>query len=86
MKDVHGGDEKWQDKHLPADAKVLFKDQVVPRLRLLLGSLEPWASLTLEHVQTVLDSVFMPGKYKAAKKEVFFNLVRRPTVPIAQLL
>lgn len=76
MKEVRGGDEKWQDKHLPTDAKVLFKDQVVPRLRQLLGTLEPWACLTPEHVQEALDDVFEPGKYKAAKNEVFFNLVR----------
>ena len=75
MKEARGGDEKWQEKHLPADAKVLFKDEVIPRLRHLLGTLEPWTPLTPAHVKTVLDSVFGPGKYKPAKNEVFFNLV-----------
>ena len=76
MKAARGGDEKWQDKHLPAEAKELFKDQVIPRLRQVLGTLEPWTSLTLEHVQTALDSVFKRGTYTAVKNEVFYNLVR----------
>jgi hypothetical protein len=76
MKAARGGDEKWQEKHLPADAKIIFKDEVIPRLRYLLGTLEPWTPLTPEHVQTVIDTVFVPERYKAAKDEVFFNLVR----------
>ena len=76
MKEVRGGDEKWQDKHLPADAKVRFKEEVVPRIRQLLGSLDPWEPLTPEHVQKVLDDVFGEGKYQATRNEVFFNLVR----------
>jgi len=76
MKDIRSGDEKWQEKHLPADAKTLFKDQVIPRLRQLLGALDPWANLTLDHVQKILDSVFGIDKYKAVKNEVFFGLVR----------
>src|ERR1700759_1648502 len=82
MKDVRGGDDKWQEKHLPADAKARFKEDVVPRVRQLLGSLDPWAALTPAHVQTVLDLVFGEGKYQAAKNEVFFNLVCRLACPV----
>jgi hypothetical protein len=83
MKEARGGDEKWQEKHLPADAKARFKDEVIPRVRRLLGSLEPWTLLTPEHVQEVLDDVFGEGTYQAARNEVFYNLVRHlaPSLP-----
>lgn len=77
MKEKRGGDDKWQDKHLPTDAKGPFRDEVVPRIRQLLGSLEPWTVLTPGHVQASLDNVFGHGTHTAAKDEVFFNLVRQ---------
>jgi hypothetical protein len=77
MKEARGGAEKWQERHLPSDAKSQFKDDVVPRVRQLIGSLDPWVQLTPEHVQKVLNHVYGDGKYQASKNDVFFNLVCR---------
>ncbi|KAM6491496.1 hypothetical protein JOM56_013065 [Amanita muscaria] len=76
MKEVRGGDEKWQEKHLPNGTRSLFKDEVIPRTRQLLGTLEPWTLLTPELVQPILDEVFGKGMYMAARNEVFFNLAK----------
>lgn len=85
MKESRGGDDKWQEKHLPPEAKARFKEEVVPHIRLLLGSLEPWDLLTPEHVQKVLDLVYGVGTYQATKTDPFFNLVCRLPAPVPVL-
>ncbi|KAM6491427.1 hypothetical protein JOM56_013201 [Amanita muscaria] len=74
MKEARGGDDRWKEKHLPEDSKQLFKEEVLPRIRQLLGALEPWAILTHGHVQNVLDQVFGEGKYSAVNDKVFYGL------------
>ncbi|KAM6488993.1 hypothetical protein JOM56_015546 [Amanita muscaria] len=76
MKEARGGDERWKEKHLPEDSKQLFKEEVLPRIRQLLGALEPWAILTHGHVQNVLDQVFGEGKYSAVNDKVFYGLAK----------
>ncbi|KIL54640.1 hypothetical protein M378DRAFT_18705 [Amanita muscaria Koide BX008] len=56
--------------------KTMKEDEVIPRTRQLLGTLEPWTLLTPELVQPILDEVFGKRMYTAARNEVFFNLAK----------
>lgn len=74
LKEARGGDDNWALKHLPEQARIPYTNIVVPLARKKAGSLDPWESLTVEHIQDIVDHVF--GKqYKVTRDGVWYGLV-----------
>ena len=75
LKEVCGGDDKWALKHLPEEACARYTNEVVPLVRKKAGSLNPWETFTVEHVQSVINEVFGKGVYKVKSDGVWYGLV-----------
>ncbi|KAK2466528.1 hypothetical protein APHAL10511_001390 [Amanita phalloides] len=74
LKEAHGGDDKWVLKHLLDEAHVQYTNKVVPLVCKKAGSLNPWESFTVEHVQSVVNEVFGKGTYKVKSDRVWYGL------------
>ncbi|KAJ6623230.1 hypothetical protein B0H10DRAFT_2187142 [Mycena sp. CBHHK59/15] len=59
-KELRGNASKWTLEHLPRGTAGLFTSDVVPLARQLLGSLEPWAKLSVAQIQDIVNLVFPP--------------------------
>ncbi|KAJ6626486.1 hypothetical protein B0H10DRAFT_2185729 [Mycena sp. CBHHK59/15] len=59
-KELRGNASKWTLEHLPHATAALFTSDVVPLARQLLGSLEPWAKLSVAQIQDIVNLVFPP--------------------------
>ena len=82
LKEARGGDKNWTHKHLPdyMNNEAIFKRKVIPRALKKMGSLKPWALLTIKIVQDIVDEVFVEKKgetdYIVAADNVWYRLVR----------
>lgn len=76
-KELRGGANKWQLKHLPEGADSdAFTLLVTPLAKIKAGTLDPWASLTTMHIQDIVDDVYGPGRFKVEDDDVWCGLVR----------
>jgi hypothetical protein len=81
LKEAHRGDKNWTRKHLPGymNNEAIFKKKVIPRALKKMGSLEPWAPLTIKIVQDIVDEVFIEKKgeadYIMATDNIWYRLV-----------
>lgn len=80
MKEACRGTKNWKHVHLPnhAATEVPFKDVVVPQAHKKAGALNPWAALTVEDLQTIVDEVFKGKGYKVAEDNIWYQLVCCP--------
>ncbi|KAG6818584.1 hypothetical protein H0H92_002606, partial [Tricholoma furcatifolium] len=74
--DIRGGTKKWNLYHLPQGTSDAFSDQVVPLVKAKVGTLEPWANLTIEDIQAIIDMVYGAGVHIVEAGDVWSTLVR----------
>lgn len=72
---LKNGAKNWVLEHLPQEAQTKFTNAVVPRTWKKLGSLEPWANLSVDHVREIVDEVFGEGTHKVERKGPWMGLV-----------
>jgi hypothetical protein len=82
-RDLRGGEKKWQLKHLPDTVNTAkpFRDDLTPLAIAKAGTLLPWASLTVEQVQELVDLVFGVGQYKVDQATAWCGLVSLLSAP-----
>ncbi|KAF7364483.1 hypothetical protein MVEN_00316600 [Mycena venus] len=74
-KALRGGSAKWNRGHLPDDTAAEFNDEVVPLAYELVGTLPPWARMTVKHVQGLVDRVYGEGEHVVTNDGPWFGLV-----------
>lgn len=58
-KELRGGSNKWQLKHLPEGADPdAFTSMVAPLAKIKAGTLDPWANLSVPQIQGIVDDVY----------------------------
>ncbi|KAG6807050.1 hypothetical protein H0H92_008994, partial [Tricholoma furcatifolium] len=72
--DLRGGSKKWNLNHIPADAKDVFSDKVVPLVKAKVGTMEPWASIDLKGLQKIVDDVFGDEGYELSAGDAWTGL------------
>ncbi|KAF8872811.1 hypothetical protein BD779DRAFT_1679516 [Infundibulicybe gibba] len=75
QKQVRDGAKKWTLTHLPANTSYLFTSALTPLAREAAGCLEPWATLSVDDVQSLVDRVFKVGTFSVVKGEVWYGLL-----------
>ncbi|KAJ7631553.1 hypothetical protein DFH06DRAFT_1303634 [Mycena polygramma] len=74
-KEVRGGTAKWTLQHLPPGTSAEFTDEVVPLARELVGTLNPWAGLTIKQIQDIVDIVYGAGVHKVTAESTWVGLL-----------
>ncbi|KAJ6600852.1 hypothetical protein B0H10DRAFT_2441025 [Mycena sp. CBHHK59/15] len=67
-KEQRGNARKWTLEHLPRGTAAEFTTHVVPLARELLGTMEPWASLTVPQIQGIVNRVYKQGKVEGEEE------------------
>ncbi|KAG6806524.1 hypothetical protein H0H92_011025, partial [Tricholoma furcatifolium] len=73
--DIRGGTKKWNLYHLPQGTSDAFSDQVVPLAKAKVGALAPWANLTIEDIQAIVDMVYGSGVHVVEAGDVWSTLI-----------
>ncbi|KAK7681441.1 hypothetical protein QCA50_015533 [Cerrena zonata] len=66
---------KVRNSDIPEDMREQWARLVVPLARELAGTLQPWASLDVSHVQSVIDRVYPQSGYIVRKGDVLYTLL-----------
>lgn len=75
-KDQCGGAKKWTLSHLPPGTASQFTDSLVPLAKVKAGTSEkPWAGLSVEEVQSLVDATYGAENYIVRKDDVWYDLV-----------
>ncbi|KAJ6620529.1 hypothetical protein B0H10DRAFT_2188539 [Mycena sp. CBHHK59/15] len=74
-KEQRNNAKKWSLPHLPRNTASQFTEEVIPLARELLGTLPPWAVLTVKQVQEIVDKVYGAGKHIVLFDGPWFGLV-----------
>ena len=75
-RELRDGADKWTLKHLPPGTAARYTNEVVPLLKEIMGTKEPWKVVTVSEVQEAVDRVFGKGQYPVAYKSAWYGLVR----------
>ncbi|KAF8875364.1 hypothetical protein BD779DRAFT_1678266 [Infundibulicybe gibba] len=75
QKQVRDGAKKWTLTHLPPNTSYLFTSALTPLTREAAGCLEPWATLSVDDVQSLVNRVFKVGTFSVVKGEVWYGLL-----------
>jgi hypothetical protein len=82
-KQLRGGANKWQLKHLPEGADPdAFTSMVTPLAKIKAGTLEPWASLSVVQIQEIVEDVYGPGRFTVEDEDMWCGLVRVSSPPL----
>ncbi|KAG6823247.1 hypothetical protein H0H92_010874, partial [Tricholoma furcatifolium] len=73
--ELRGGSKKWNENHLPAGAKERFKSEVVPMAKERTGILPPWANLSSDDLQDIVDEVYGSGTYTVEAGDAWHGLI-----------
>ena len=65
---LKNGAKNWLLEHLPEEARTQFMNAVIPHTWKKLGTLEPWANLTIDHVKEIVDEELEKGLTKSNEK------------------
>ncbi|KAJ6631377.1 hypothetical protein B0H10DRAFT_1938273 [Mycena sp. CBHHK59/15] len=74
---LHNGAAKWTLRDLPHGTSTEFTEEVVPLARELVGTLHPWAGLTVKQIQEIIDRVYGAGKHLVTADSAWVGLVHR---------
>ncbi|KAG6821943.1 hypothetical protein H0H92_015976, partial [Tricholoma furcatifolium] len=74
-KEARGGKAKWGLEHLPAGTSKKFTDEVAPLAMQKAGTLAPWAHLSTEQIQAIVDRVYGPDEYEVEFGDVWTDLI-----------
>ncbi|CAK5280855.1 unnamed protein product [Mycena citricolor] len=69
-----GGGKKWTPDDLPAGVATRFKSVFQAFIRAFTGTLEPWASPTVQEVQEAVNTIYGAGLYRVEEDNVWYVL------------
>ncbi|KAG6825657.1 hypothetical protein H0H92_002926 [Tricholoma furcatifolium] len=72
--ELRGGSKKWNENHLPAGAKEHFKSEVGLMAKERTGILSPWANLSSDDLQDIVDEVYWSGTYTVEMGDAWHGL------------
>ncbi|KAG6835350.1 hypothetical protein H0H93_002301 [Arthromyces matolae] len=72
---ARGGATKWNLAHLPPGTSQLFTDKIAPLARIKAGRKEPWAGLSRDEVQEIVDEVLGKDEYEVKDGDVWSDLI-----------
>ena len=61
---------------LPSGTRDIFTNALIPLLKIKAGTLEPWAGISSEHVQELVNTVFPEANHVVVDNDVWCGLVR----------
>ncbi|KAI0054851.1 hypothetical protein BV25DRAFT_1922312 [Artomyces pyxidatus] len=70
-----GRSVKWNTKDIPANLQDRFTNVLIPVVRDFTGTLDPWASPTIEDMQRLFDTVFPDVGHQIEKGDVYHDLI-----------
>ncbi|KAG6823564.1 hypothetical protein H0H92_009767, partial [Tricholoma furcatifolium] len=73
--EIRGGTKKWNLHHLPKGTSEAFTQKVVPRAKAKVGTLAPWANLTIEDIQAIVDMVYGSGVHVVEAGDAWSDLI-----------